>query len=80
MLTQYRVTSLYHHYYNEEQGKESKPTHYFRKEVSSRFHIDFAFGSLEFTERLSKVEVGTYEDWWINHSDHLPIFLEIGDL
>jgi exonuclease III len=79
MLALNGITSFYHHYFNEEQGEESKPTHFFRKELARPFHIDFAFGSLEFKERLSKVDVGTYEDW-IKHSDHVPIFLEIEDL
>ncbi|WP_316569239.1 endonuclease/exonuclease/phosphatase family protein [Neobacillus sp. YIM B06451] len=79
MLSHYGISSLYHHYFNEEQGEESKPTHYFRKEAASPFHIDFAFGSQTFINRLISVEVGTYEDW-IRHSDHLPIFLEIQDI
>ncbi|MBE4909204.1 endonuclease/exonuclease/phosphatase family protein [Bacillus luteolus] len=76
ILAKHDITSLYHQYFKEQHGEETKPTHYFRKEFASPFHIDFAFASQNFVNRLTKVEVGTY-DKWIKHSDHIPIFLEI---
>nr|WP_263324353.1 endonuclease/exonuclease/phosphatase family protein [Neobacillus sp. Marseille-Q6967] len=69
------ITSTYHHYFNEEHGEESLPTHYFRKEKARPFHIDFVFSSKAILEQLNMIEIGTYENW-IQFSDHLPICTE----
>lgn len=74
-LIGYDIHSIYHKYFNEEQGKESRPTYYFRKEQERPFHIDYIFGSRRFYDRLVRIEVGTYDDW-IQYSDHMPICAE----
>jgi exonuclease III len=66
------IESAYHHYFKEEQGKETRPTHYFRKDKSSPFHIDCLFASESILYRLSHFEVGSY-DSWIKYSDHTPL-------
>ncbi|MDM5326767.1 hypothetical protein [Neobacillus sp. CF12] len=66
------IESACHHFFNEEQGKENRPTHYFRKAKSSPFHIDYLFASVSIQNRLSHFEVGSY-DSWIKYSDHVPI-------
>lgn len=67
------ITSAYHKYFNEVQGKESKPTHYFRKNKERPFHIDYVFASESVLKRLSIFEIGTFEKW-IMFSDHAPIY------
>jgi hypothetical protein len=75
LLKEIGIESAYHYYFNEEQGKETRPTHYFRKDQSSPFHIDYLFASDSLLNRLSHIEVGSYERW-IKHSDHTQISAE----
>lgn len=72
LLKNVGIESANHYYFNEEQGKETRPTHYFRKEKARPFHIDFLFASKNILNRLSHFEVGSYEKW-INFNDHVPL-------
>lgn len=74
-LEGFRIKSAYHHFSKEEQGKELKVTHYFRKEKARPFHIDFLFASEILLDQLKSFLVGSREDW-IDFSDHLPISAE----
>jgi exonuclease III len=74
-LSSFNIKSAYHHYFNEEHGQESLPTHYFRKEKERPFHLDYIFASDEFMKRIIHLEIGSFEKW-IHLSDHLPIFAE----
>jgi exonuclease III len=78
-LSKYIIHSTYHTFYKENQGEDTLPTHYFRKEQARPFHIDQVFASNSLIQRLEKVEVGTYENW-IRYSDHLPIFVECKEI
>lgn len=69
------IISLYHHYYKEEQGKETRPTFYLHRSKGKPYHIDYAFASREF-QNNSKVVIGSMEDW-IDVSDHMPLILDI---
>jgi exonuclease III len=75
-LEKVNIRSTYHHLLNEEHGLETQPTHYFRKNKSSPFHIDFIFASETLVKQIRNLEIGTYEEW-INLSDHMPIFMEL---
>jgi exonuclease III len=72
LLKREGIHSAYHTYFNEEHGQETIPTHFFRKDRSSTFHIDFLFASETILSRLSHFEIGTYEQW-ITFSDHAPL-------
>jgi hypothetical protein len=76
LLDKVNVWSAYHHSHNEEHGLETLPTHYFRKDKASPFHIDFIFASESILNQTSKLEVGSYEEW-IKLSDHMPIVMEL---
>jgi hypothetical protein len=73
-LENINIRSTYHHLLNEEHGLEVQPTHYFRKNKSSPFHIDFIFASETLLKQIKNLEIGRYEEW-INLSDHMPIFM-----
>lgn len=75
-LEKVNIRSTYHHLINEEHGFERQPTHYFRKDKASPFHIDFIFASESILNQTSKLEIGLYKDW-IKLSDHMPIFMDI---
>lgn len=74
-LEGFGIKSVYHHFSKEEQGKELKATHYFRKEKARPFHIDFLFASEILLDQLKSFHIGSREDW-IEFSDHMPISAE----
>ena len=43
--------------------------------ISSTYHIDYVFGSKEFSIKLKKLEIGKMEKW-LEISDHLPMICE----
>lgn len=61
------IFSTYHHFYKENQGKETKMTHH-HSATKKQFHIDFCFVSKTLLEQLINVEIGE-----IDKSDHAPI-------
>ena len=75
-LQEIGTESFYHQYFNESQGKESRPTLYFRKSQERLYHIDFIFGSRKFIPSILKFEIGKHEDW-IAFSDHMPVICEL---
>lgn len=77
-LSKKNILSVYHKYFNEELGKESRSTYYDKKKKDSGFHNDYCFASKDFIERLEKVIVGNFGDW-IKYSDHMPIIVEFKD-
>ena len=74
-LQEIGIESLYHKYWNEEQGNETRPTLFLQKNLKKAYHIDYVFGSVEFQNRLIKMEVGR-ADQWLEISDHVPIICE----
>ena len=70
------IVSAYHHARGEPQGKESEATFYLHHDVSKPFHIDYCFLPKAWAERISLVEVGTFQKW-DGHSDHRPLLVEI---
>jgi len=69
------IKSLYHKFWNEEQGKETRPTLFLQKNIEKPYHIDYVFGSMEFQNKLKKLVVGDVNKW-LKFSDHLPIICE----
>ncbi|MFD0795980.1 hypothetical protein ACFQZJ_00795 [Maribacter chungangensis] len=74
-LKELGMESFYHKINGEEQGKESIPTLYFQRKIERPYHIDYVFGSIEFINILTKLEVGTAEQW-LDISDHMPIITQ----
>lgn len=69
------IESVYHKFYNEEKGNESKPTLFFQRNLSKTYHIDYLFASQEFTKNIQHVEIGEVEKW-LTFSDHMPLYCE----
>lgn len=74
-LKELEIESLYHKYTKEEQGKESMPTFFLHRKPAKPYHIDYVFGSREFSNTLTTLEIGNSEQW-LKISDHLPIMCE----
>ena len=73
-LAQKNIFSTYHHFHQQEQGKEAHPTLFLYRHLDKPYHLDYCFASKEFIDKITNVEVGLYEDW--SHcSDHKPIFV-----
>ena len=75
LLSENGIKSTYHEFFNEEQGKETQPTHYFWHRQTKPFHIDYCFASADWMERLGNVVVGKYADW-AQKSDHCPVMID----
>jgi exonuclease III len=66
------IQSLYHNITKLDQGKETEPTFYLHKKRDKPYHIDYLFVGNFWLEKLTKLEIGNFDDW-IKHSDHMPI-------
>jgi exonuclease III len=75
-LNELGIESFYHRFLGEFQGKETKPTLYFRKNQTRPYHIDYIFGAKKYTDKIIKIEIGQFDEW-ITKSDHMPIICEI---
>lgn len=78
LLHHRNLVSAYHTFFSEEQGKETRPTHYFWYRKDRTFHIDYVFLPGSWSPQLRNVEVGAYETWR-PASDHVPIFVDIAE-
>lgn len=66
------IGSLYHSFFAESFGCETRPTLYLHRKQNKPYHIDYIFASETFLPHLRNVEVGDYQKW-IALSDHMPI-------
>lgn len=76
LMTELGLCSAYHHYFQDEQGKEKQPTFYFHKKKESPFHMDFIFIPEKLKDKIKKIEVGIFDDWH-TYSDHMPVIMDI---
>jgi exonuclease III len=73
LLADRGLVSAYHAFFSEDQGEESRPTHYFWCQKKRPFHIDYIF--LPTKWGIKTCRVGTYKAWR-PASDHVPIMVE----
>lgn len=71
----FKIFSLYHKYYKEDQGNESIPTSYWNNKP---YHVDYCFASSDFSKNAESVEIGDYKRWR-KFSDHMPMIININD-
>ncbi|MCY3657235.1 MAG: hypothetical protein OXG95_11595 [Chloroflexi bacterium] len=69
------LVSAYHHFTGDALGEEASDTHYWLFKQSRPFHIDYCFLPEAWLDRLTGVEVGTFEDW--TQSDHRPLTVDL---
>lgn len=70
------LVSIYHNYFNEEQGKESKPTFYLQRKIEKSYHIDYCFLPKKLYTNLINFEIGEGINW-TEFSDHNPLIIEL---
>jgi len=68
------IYSCYHLHHKQQQGKEEHPTLCLYRHKDKPYHIDYCFVSADMLAKLQTVEVGDY-DFWIQHSDHVPLIV-----
>lgn len=74
-LSECGLVDTYHYLSNEEQGKETQATFFWRWNLDNPFHLDHVFAA---PERISELNIGD-ADKWIELSDHVPLIFEIGE-
>ena len=75
-LEEIGIRSLYHEYFNEEQGEEKSPTFYLQKNIVKHYHIDYVFADRETFNCPKSFKIGTELDW-LHLSDHMPLIVEL---
>ena len=68
------ISSAYHSFFTQVQGKETHPTLYMYRQFEKPYHIDYCFASSYFTKKIAAVEIGDHGNW-CKHSDHVPVMV-----
>jgi exodeoxyribonuclease III len=76
ILDESGIRSVYHEFFNEDFGRETKPTFFMHHNHDKPYHIDYCFASKNF--EASNVEVGDFCDW-VKKSDHVPFIVTFND-
>jgi exodeoxyribonuclease III len=72
--------SLYHYFFDEKFGAESRATHFHHFDADRPFHIDYCFASSSLLPRVTSVTVGTQDEWVRPRlSDHVPIIVDLDE-
>lgn len=66
------IFSLYHEFYQEAFGQETRPTLYMYRKQDRPYHVDYLFASSDLAVQLEALNVGAYDNWH-TLSDHMPI-------
>jgi hypothetical protein len=72
------IVSAYHHFFSEEHGHETRPTHYLWHHKNRAFHIDYVFLPKNWATEIREVEVGEYAKWG-KLSDHVPLVINLDE-
>ena len=72
------LVSAYHHWFEQEQGQETTPTHYWRDRTidGPSYHIDYVFTPAGWP--ITAVDLGSFDDWiGSGLSDHVPLTVDL---
>ena len=72
------ITSCYHLYHKQIQGKEEQPTYYLYRHKDKPYHLDYCFVSTDLANKIQSVEIGDH-DFWTKYSDHVPVMVTLND-
>jgi exonuclease III len=70
-----KISSVYHHHFGYEHGKEEHATFNLYKNITKPYHLDYCFASQDILSKLKSVEIGIHAQWK-THSDHLPLIID----
>lgn len=77
-LAEKNISSCYHLYHSQQQGKEKHPTQFMYRHKDKPYHLDYCFASGDLTARLKNVQIGRHS-YWSKHSDHVPVIVSFGN-
>ncbi|HOY40126.1 MAG TPA: hypothetical protein PLK75_12585 [Bacteroidales bacterium] len=69
------ISSLYHLYYNQQQGEEKHQTLYMNRNIERSYHVDYCFASSYFKAKLKSLQIGDFNEW-LKYSDHCPLIVD----
>ena len=72
-LQNINIVSAYHYFSKETAGKETEHTFHLYRHIDKPYHIDYCFGN---PMRFKNFKILKNNNW-LQHSDHLPIQVEI---
>ena len=77
VMEQHGLVSAYHRFFEEEQGEETRPTHWWKRSTESTYHIDHCFVPAHWD--ITQVWVGGPGDWLRkgDGSDHAPLVVDV---
>ena len=70
------LVSAYHEKAGESFGAETRPTHFHRGQKERGFHLDYCFVPSAWMPRVTRVEVGAFDEW-CDVSDHAPLIVDV---
>ena len=76
-LAEKNIFSVYHKFYDQEQGKEMHPTLFLYRHENKPYHPHYRFASNDFIELLVSLQIGSYE-YSKMYSDHKPLIVKFG--
>jgi hypothetical protein len=76
LLAERGLTSVYHEFFSEHHGAETRPTYYFWHREERSFHIDYVFVPHGWMKRVAACVVGAYGQWR-PASDHMPVIVDV---
>jgi exonuclease III len=74
-LAENGIQSIYHKYFEIDQGKEKHPTFFLQRNSNKPYHIDYCFASTDMLDKVQNIQIGTYENW-SSYSDHTPMTID----
>lgn len=75
-LEEIGIKSLYHEFYQENQGEETQDTFFLQRNVLKKYHIDYIFADKTRFRKIHSITV-LNDAIWSTVSDHLPVVAEI---
>lgn len=74
-LEEIGIRSLYHEFFNENQGEETTPTFFLQKKLLKKYHIDYAFADNIYFKTIKRFSIANSSDW-LKISDHMPLTVD----
>jgi exodeoxyribonuclease-3 len=73
-LAEKGISSCYHVFHQQEQGKEKHPTQYMYRHKDKPYHLDYCFVSKDLAATIKSVKIGRHA-YWSKYSDHVPLIV-----
>jgi exonuclease III len=70
------LVSIYHRYFEEEHGYETRCTYFDKSRKGRGYHLDYCFVPESWLAKVKRISVGQSEEW-SKLSDHVPLIIDI---